>query len=357
MVDELGEPRPVPGLAEAIIGSVREPLLVLDGVLSVTLASRSFSTAFGITAKDTIGHRLYDLGERQFDILPLRLRLEQIMSEPAAMDGFELTAKFLGIGQRTLTLNARKLHSESASHRILLGFEDITDRRVIEQERESQLRQTEVLLQQKDILLREMQHRVANSLQIIASILLLKALSVTSLEARGYLQDAHRRVLSIAAVQQQIQSAGRDDLVEMAPYLTKLCASLGASMIADEQTTTIKVHADHGTASSVQAVSLGLIVTELVINSLKHAFPRDHPDAQVVVRYETSGSDWQLVVSDNGVGRPIDGASLSKGGLGTTLVKALAQQLGCHIESTSGPSGVSITMTRATFVSRLPPTT
>jgi two-component sensor histidine kinase len=99
----------------------------------------------------------------------------------------------------------------------------------------------------------------------------------------------------------------------------------------------LNVVADSGTTVSAHAVSLGLIATELVINALQHAFPKDYPNARVRVSYETSGSNWQLIVSDNGVGRPVEPPPPTKGGLGTTLVNAPAEQPGAqlNIESTS----------------------
>ena len=85
---------------------------------------------------------------------------------------------------------------------MLLAFEDITHRRAVE-------RQVQELMQEKDMLLEELQHRVANSLQIIASILLIKARTVQSEETRLQLEDAHQRVLSVAAVQKHLHDTGR----------------------------------------------------------------------------------------------------------------------------------------------------
>ena len=110
------------------------------------------------------------------------------------------------------------------------------------------------------------------------------------------------------------------------------------------------------TAKSARAVSLGLIVTELVINALKHAFPKDSQDGLVVVSYEIDGPDWKLIVSDNGIGKPDVAAAPAKGGLGTTLVKALAQDLDAEVEVVSGPGGVNVSLTHAAFPSRLPQT-
>ena len=84
-------------------------------------------------------------------------------------------------------------------------------------------------------LLREMQHRIANSLQIVAGILLLKVRSVNSEETRLYLRDAHQRVLSIALVQQHLHNAGRGDLIQVKPYLSQLCDNLASSIIGDSQ--------------------------------------------------------------------------------------------------------------------------
>jgi chemotaxis protein methyltransferase CheR len=112
------------------------------------------------------------------------------------------------------------------------------------------------------------------------------------------------------------------------------------------------VAADINTVTSADAVSLGLIVTELVINALKYAFPDQSKIATVTVRYEVNGADWKLSVCDNGVGRAEKAGPPAKGGLGTSLVKALAQQLDAKVETISGPTGMSVSITHATFVSR-----
>lgn len=342
-------------LAQAIVDTVREPLLVLDNNLRIVAASRSFCEAFRVSSKDVLGRSIYDLVDGQFNVPALRPLLDKIVPDHAIMDGFEINAMFSNIGQRTLILNAREVFYEGDGHRtLLLAFEDVTERRDIEREKEALLKRTEELLLQKEVLLEEMQHRVANSLQIIASILLMKARSVTSEETRQHLQDAHRRVISVATVQQHIHSAGRGDLIKIGPYLSKLCDSLAASMIGDRSAISLKVVSDDGTALSAQAVSLGLIVTELVINALKHAFPKDRPNAQVLVSYETSGSNWQLVVSDNGVGKPAENTTPTKGGLGTSLVNAIAQQLEAQVKIVNNPNGMSVSITCAIFKSRLP---
>ena len=128
------------------------------------------------------------------------------------------------------------------------------------------------LVQKNQILLQELQHRVANSLQIIASVPMQSARKVQSEETRTHLHDAHHRVMSIATLQKQL-AIGSSDHVALDQYFKDLCASIGASMIDDLERVTLISNADTTVTSANVSVSLGLIVTELVINALKHAFP------------------------------------------------------------------------------------
>ena len=339
-------------LAQAIMNTVPEPFIVLDDQFCVVAASRSFYQTFGVDPEHTLGNPLHALGEGQWDIPALRLLLEKISSENNAMDGFEVDHDFPHLGRRIMQLNARKvLYDHNLSNTILLSFTDVTTRRTIELEKADLLRHTEELLRQKDILLQEMQHRVANSLQIIASILLLKARAVTSEETRHHLQDAHQRVMSVATVQRHLHATVGIDQIEVSSYLSKLCGSLASSMIGENQAISVKVMADEGMINSSGAVSIGLIVTELMINAIKYAFPLDRADALVLVSYEIDGPDWKLTVSDNGVGKSGDETNA---GLGTAIVKALVKQLDARMEVVSSRAGMSVSITRATFTSRAP---
>lgn len=333
-------------LAQAIVNTIHEPLLVLDARLRVLAASRAFYEIFRVDPEHTMGCLLYDLGDGQWNIPALRLLLETIIPEKTAMDGFEVDHDFPGVGPRTMLLNARKvIYETSANTTILLAFTDVTARRAIEREKAELLERTEELLRQKQMLLQEMQHRVANSLQIIASILLIKARAVTSEETRDHLKDAHQRVLSVAEVQTQLHASGGVDQIEVGPYLTKLCSSLAVSMIEESQTMLVRVEADHGRIGSDKAVSMGLIVTELVINAIKYAFPTNRADALVLVRYESHGDAWVLIIQDNGVGAESPTPS-AHAGLGTAIVEALVKQLDGRMTLSAGP-GMTVSIRHA----------
>ena len=332
-------------LAQSIVDTVREPVIVLDKGLRVIAASRSFYSAFAVSPEETQGKLLYALGDGQWDIPKLRLLLEKIIPEHGVMTDYEVEHEFPHLGTRIMLLNARQVfYKEGAETTILLGIEDVTVRRTLEREKDD-------LLRQKDVLLEEIQHRIANSLQIIAGIILMKANTVSSEETRTLLQDTHDRVISIATVQQQLYASGIVGPIEMLPYLERLGAALAASMIRDARPITLKVVGVAGSLSARQAESVGLIATELVMNALKHAFPDHNMKGRINVAYDVDGTNWKLSVADNGIGKPDGVFAQTKTGLGTGIIKALAQNLNAKVETLAGPDGTIVSITHATFPS------
>ena len=91
-------------------------------------------------------------------------------------------------------------------------------------------------------------------------------------------------------------------------------------------------------------LSLGLIVTELVINALKHAFPVPKPGCAIEVAYDVNGAGWKLSVSDNRCGKSSEGLAPARIGLGTSIVQALAGQLDARVETISGSSGTTVSI-------------
>ena len=120
---------------EDIIETAREPLLVLDADLRVLLASRSFYESFKVTAQETVGNRIYDLGNRQWDIPSLRTLLEEILPQNNKFDDYKVEHVFSGIGHKIMLLNARRIAQvDKGPLRILLAIEDITEKMRLEKE-------------------------------------------------------------------------------------------------------------------------------------------------------------------------------------------------------------------------------
>jgi two-component sensor histidine kinase len=319
----------------AVVVSSNEPLLFLSEDQKVIAASASFCRAFEVDPATVSGRPLSELGNGEWAMPKLASLLKATASGSAQIEAYEIDLKRLNRKTRNLVVNARTLDDGDKDRvRLLLAVTDVTDAR-------AEARLKDDLVREKAILMQEVQHRVANSLQIIASVLMQSARRVQSEEARGHLQDAHHRVMSIAALQRQL-STSKGGNVELRTYFTQLCESLGASMIAHPDRLSISVTVDDSAVEADVSVSLGLIVTELVINALKHAFP-DQPTGTIMIDYSSTGTDWTLSVIDNGIGMPT-GSDAPKAGLGTGIVEALARNLQGEIQLSDADPGTAVTI-------------
>ena len=333
--DRSAAPAVAHSLALALIASSDAPIILLDGELNVIAASASFARVFQLDPPAIHGRSMFGLGDGEWDVPQLRSLLSATRSGAAKIDAYEMELTRPGRSQRRLVITAHTLdYGDAANVRLMLAVSDVTEARLA-------ARLKDDLLHEKAILFQELQHRVANSLQIIASVLMQSARTAAAPEIKGYLVDAHSRVMSVAALQRQL-AATQVNEVALRSYFTELCQSIGASMIHDREKLSLRVEADEGTATADVSVSLGLIVTELVINALKHAFPQERGGA-IVVGYTSSSPDWSLSVSDDGVGMP-KLRTPAKGGLGTSIVEALARQLDATVTISAGNPGTIISV-------------
>ena len=321
-------------LALAVITSSNAPALLIDDALNVVAASDSFVSTFDIDPERRQGRKLAELGEGEWGTPELGTMLRATAAGSARIENHEIDLARSGRPDRRLIVNARKLAYSDQDHvRLLVSVTDVTDERRTEDLKDRLLREKEVLLQ-------ELQHRVANSLQIIASVLMQSARRVQSGRARGHLRDAGNRVLSVAALQRQLSASCVED-VALGAYFGELCASIGASMISPGHRVVLTATADRSVAKPEDSVRLGLIVTELVINALKHGDPGNRRWT-IGVDYRAQGSGWTLGVRDTGAGM----AREIKAGLGTSIVDALARQLGATVRIEPANPGTSVSVTR-----------
>jgi two-component sensor histidine kinase len=324
-------------LALALVAASDAPILLLDGDLDVVAASDSFARAFQLSPAAIAGQSLFALGAGEWDVPQLRSLLRLTLSG-APVGDYEMDLKRPGRGERRLVLTCHQLaYGDDAEVRLLLAVSDVTDARLAERLKDD-------LLREKAILYQELQHRVANSLQIIASVLMQSARRVPSAQIRSHLYDAHSRVMSVAALQNQLTASKTLGAVQLRAYFTELCQSIGASMIQDREKLRLRVEADDAEAAPDVSVSLGLIVTELVINALKHAFPDDR-SGDIVVSYLSRAADWTLSVTDSGVGFP--STETTKPGLGTSIVEALAKQLDATVSLGDAHPGARVSIVHA----------
>ena len=309
----------VTSLAMAIVESSKAPLLLLDDDVVVIGASNSFCNTFNLDPSTIANRRLADLGAGEWDVPQLNSLLMATIAGAAEIDAYEMDLVREGKATCRLILSAHKLeYFETEKVRVVLAATDVTATRLAEKHKDD-------LIREKHVLLQELQHRVANSLQIIASVLMQSARRVQSEETRLHLRDAHSRVMSIAMLQKQL-AVTQLESVELRTYFADLCRSISASMIDDPQRLKLETIVDDTATRSDVSVSMGLIVTELVINAIKHAFPDQTTGGKITVSFAAEQGNWRLCVSDNGAGMPT-GKKSAKPGLGTGIVEALSKQL------------------------------
>ena len=283
-------------LTLAVVTSSPAPLLLLDGRLNVLAASTSFCEAFGDSSADLAGQPLYALDDGEWDSPQLRSLMDATVAGELAPEARDVDLKPPRRQAHNLIVQARRLvYLDLEETRILVAVTDVTDVRADAARKDEALRESNVLLH-------EVRHRGANSLQIIASVLLQTARNAESEETRAHLKDAHHRVMSVAALERLLSTSADGD-IDVHAYFTSLCDSISASLIGDANQVTLSVEGGEGVIDARVSVSLGLIVTELVINALKHAFP-DGRAGKITVDYNFHGPNWVLWVRDDGVGLP-----------------------------------------------------
>lgn len=199
-------------------------------------------------------------------------------------------------------------------------------------------------------LLRDLNHRVGNNLQLVVSFLGLQANQTESEEARRALNSARERVLSIASAQRRLRLTGHGETVEAASFLGAIVEDMEANFDA-EHDVTIECSAADASIPSKDAISIGVIATELVTNALKHAFA-GLPGGTIRVSLTTrnKGGNFQLEVADDGVGLNTKNGN-SNGGLGTRIIERLSAGLGGNVERAENASGGERpgTVVRVTF--------
>jgi two-component sensor histidine kinase len=329
----------VTSLAMALIESSKAPLLLLDEDVIVVGASASFCNSFNLDPAAIPNRTLAELGAGEWDVPQLDSLLRATIAGAAEIDAYEMDLVRDGKKTCRLILSAHKLdYFDTENVRVVLAATDVTATRLAEKQKDD-------LVREKQILLQELQHRVANSLQIIASVLMQSARRVQSEETRLHLRDAHSRVMSIAMLQKQLAVTNLES-VELGSYFTDLCRSISASMIDDPQRLVLETVVDDTTTNSDVSVSMGLIVTELVINAIKHAFPDPTAGGKITVSFAADDGAWLLAVSDNGCGMPV-GENGGRPGLGTGIVEALSRQLEATVTIVDASPGTRVELRHA----------
>jgi PAS domain S-box-containing protein len=223
--------------------------------------------------------------------------------------------------ERILQIRRRALRTAAGQVTKIAGtIQDVTERKRAEETLRASLRE-------KEVLLKEVHHRVKNNLQLISSLLALQAGQIKDRVVRDAFTEAQNRVRTMALVHENLYRSGDLASVRLAGHLESLCAQLFRSYNVDPERIVLDLRVAEVRLDLDRSILLGLLVNELVANVLKHAFPADRT-GRVLVQFDWPREGWYLlVVSDNGVGLPPHLAPGHSDSLGLQLIADLAEQL------------------------------
>ena len=299
-------------LTQSIVDTVRDPMVVLENDMTVVTASRAFLTIFGITQAEAYGRRVSELGQHQWDVPALRHLMEKVLPENKPFENFEIEDNFPGLGRRVFNLNARKITQPgNHAHRMLLVFEDISDRKQRERDALS--------------LTNEISHRIKNNLQIIVGLIAFEVRATAKPCVEGY-RSMQARIGAIAQLYDLISHSSRGGAVALDGYLKEIAKTMSASLLGDASGIKIEVQAEALSIDPERAVPFGLLVNELGTNAIKHAFPKGA--GRVVLSARQIDDQIELTVSDDGVGFGKTDATKTPEKRGADYVEIFVRQLG-----------------------------
>ncbi|MGC2414282.1 MAG: histidine kinase dimerization/phosphoacceptor domain -containing protein [Stellaceae bacterium] len=316
-----------------VVETIRDGILVLDPDLTIRFANRSFCQTFAVAPEDTLGRKLHEIGGGQWDIPALRTALAAVIAGRNTIEAFEVEAAFPSTGRRAMVLNVRKIsRTGNRKQQILLAIEDVTDRVRLEREHAAAHERIGLLLQ-------ELAHRVKNSLQFIAAMVMIESRRHKSGEGRAALQRVSHRITALGHLYAKLTNADPVEDVDAASYLEELCRDLILSIQKEGDTSIVlKTDIAKERLPTDRAIPIGLIVNELVTNAIKYAFPGERKGT-VTVSLKRALGELRLTVADDGQGLDPRGAD---SGLGGRLVEGFAQQLGGQVEWKSGRTGTTV---------------
>ncbi len=314
-------------LTQSIVDTIRDPLVVLEHDMTIVTASKAFLTIFGITQAEALGRRVAELGQHQWDVPALRHLMEKVLPENKPIESFEIEDNFPGLGRRVFNLNARKISQPgNHAHRMLLVFEDITDRK--QRERDALT------------LTNEISHRIKNNLQIVVGLIAYEARWTAAPCVQGY-KAMQSRIGAIAQLYDLISQSTHGRTVAVDAYLREIARNLSASLLDNKSSIAIEVIAEALEIDADRAVPFGLLVNELATNAIKHAFPSG--SGRIVLSVTRAGSQIELTVADDGIGMKDPDVAKLPEKRGSDYVTIFVRQLSGTITS-SATVGTGTTM-------------
>jgi PAS domain S-box-containing protein len=308
---------------QAILDHTTAVIYLMDPESRFLLINRQFEQLFQVTNAQVVGQPVEAVFSEEI-AAAFRANNRQALAAGAAQEFEELVPHDDGL--HTYISIKVPLYDSTGTAYALCGIStDITDRKGAEEA-------LKAALQEKEVLLKEVYHRIKNNLQVISSLLDLQADSVADPQVRALFEDSQQRLQAVALIHESLYQAGNVTRIQAADYIHELSTRVFQAYTPPGDRITLTVQADPVWIGMQSAIPCGLIVNELLSNSLKYAFPNDQAgEITVGLRVAPEGSII-LTVCDTGVGFPADVDFRHTDSLGLQLVCLLTEQLNGTIE-------------------------
>jgi len=306
-------------LHRMMIETSPDSIAIIDLKGYVSSANEETFRQTGYSREEIVGKHFTKLKSMRLADIPTYIMLFNDLIRGVSLSSYEM-----GFNKKDGTLyycevRGALLRKEGKPFGILVVSKDITKRKEAEMELKASLKE-------KELLLKEVHHRVKNNMQIISSLLNLQAVQAQDQTLRELLQESKNRVRSMALIHEKLYRSHDLAHINFGEYMKSLVESLFKSV--KKRGVTFSIDSKDAFLEIDQAIPCGLIVNELISNTLKHAFP-DGKTGKVCVSFSVSDDGKAaLTVKDNGIGLPSDFSSRDSGTLGLQLVNDLAFQLG-----------------------------
>jgi PAS domain S-box-containing protein len=322
-----------------ILDLAEDAIISIDSGQRIVLFNQGAEKTFGYTREEILGEKLDVLLPHRF-LESHRDHIQEFSISPVAART---------MGERREIFGRRKggidFPAEASISKARVGdgwlftviLRDITARKIADEAIRASLRE-------KEVLLKEIHHRVKNNLQVVSSLLGLQSRTITDSTTRKAFQESQNRVHSMALIHESLYQSENLSKINFPAYIDQLAAHLFRSYGADPARIRISASIGDLRLPIDTAVPCGLIVNELVSNSLKYAFPGERSGVIRIEMREDGCGRIRLEVSDDGIGLPEGIDFRSTRSLGLRLVRTLADQLGGTTEMASAP-GARITIT------------